>query len=62
MPIINAKPPANTAPTIHEKIIGNPKPPRKPVLAGFTSSIASIPGSETNLTRIIPEMIIVAII
>ena len=48
-----ANPPAKKAPTIQEKIIGSPSPPKNPVLAGFTSSIASIPGSEIN--RIIKE-------
>ncbi len=37
------------APTIQEKIIGSPKPPRKPVFAGLTPSIASIPGSAVIL-------------
>ena len=42
---MKAKPPAKRAPTIQENTIGNPNPPRKPVLAGSTASIASIPGS-----------------
>ena len=50
-----ANPPAKKAPTIQEKIIGSPSPPKNPVLAGFTSSIASIPGSETSRIIIIPE-------
>ena len=33
------KAPAKKAPTIHEKIIGKPMPPRKPVVAGLTDSI-----------------------
>ena len=48
--------PAKNAPTIHEKIIGNPNPPRKPVFAGFISSIASMPGSAVNLINRIPEI------
>ena len=56
-----ASPPAKKAPTIQEKIIGSPSPPKNPVLAGFTSSIASIPGSETILIIIIPVIIIAAI-
>ena len=55
-----ANPPAKKAPTIHEKIIGSPSPPRNPVLAGFTSSIASIPGSDTNRMIIIPKIITVS--
>ena len=58
---MNAKPPANKAPTIHEKTIGKPNPPRKPVLAGLTASIASMPGSAVTLIIIIPAMIIDAI-
>ena len=54
---MNAKPPAKNAPTIHEKIIGNPNPPRKPVFAGLISSIASMPGSAVNLINRIPEII-----
>jgi hypothetical protein len=57
-----ANPPAKKAPAIQEKIIGSPSPPRNPVLAGFTSSIASIPGSETSRIIIIPPIIIAAII
>ena len=30
---------AKKAPTIHEKTIGNPMPPKKPVVAGLTASI-----------------------
>ena len=51
-----ASPPAKKAPTIQEKIIGNPSPPKNPVLAGFTPSIASIPGSETSRIIIIPPI------
>ena len=58
---MKASPPAKNAPTIQEKIIGNPKPPRKPVFAGLTPSIASIPGSAVTLMIIIPETIIAAI-
>ena len=52
-----AKPAAKKAPTIHEKIIGNPKPPRNPVLAWLTASIASIPGSAVILIITIPATI-----
>ena len=37
---VKAKAPAKKAPTIHEKIIGKPMPPKKPVVAGLTASIA----------------------
>ena len=60
-PITKANPPAKKAPTTQEKIIGRPNPPRKPVFAGSTFSIASIPGSDTKRIIIIPKMIIVAI-
>ena len=53
-----AKPPAKNAPTIHENIIGNPKPPKKPVVAGLTASIDSIAGLDTNLRIIKPKRII----
>ena len=43
-------------------IIGNPNPPRKPVLAGSTASIASIPGSAEILISKIPEIIIAAML
>jgi hypothetical protein len=58
LPIIYARPPAKNAPTIHENTIGNPKPPRKPVVAGLTASIDSIAGSETSLKIIKPTKII----
>jgi len=41
-----------------ENIIGNPKPPKNPVLAGLTASIDSIAGSETSLKIIKPTKII----
>ena len=56
-----ANPPAKKAPTIHENIIGNPKPPKKPVLAGSTASIECIAGLETILKIIKPITIIEAI-
>ena len=46
---------------IQEKIIGNPNPPRNPVFAGLTASIASIPGSAVILIIITPAIIIEAI-
>jgi hypothetical protein len=58
LPTIKASPPAKTAPTIQENIIGKPKPPRKPVDAGFVDSIASIPGAAVTLIAIIPPTII----
>ena len=61
LPTTNASPAAKKAPTIHENIIGNPKPPRNPVVAGLTASIASIPGSAVILIIIIPAIIIAAI-
>ena len=39
-PIIKATPAAKSPPTAQEKIIGNPKPPKKPLIAGLTASIA----------------------
>ena len=61
MPIIYAKPAAKNAPAIHEKIIGNPKPPKNPVFAGSTASIDSIAGPDTILKIIKPKIIIEAI-
>jgi hypothetical protein len=58
---MKASPPAKNAPTIQEKIIGSPKPPRNPVFAGLTPSIASIPGSAVILIITIPATIIAAI-
>ena len=58
---MKANPPANKAPITHENIIGNPKPPRNPVMAGSTDSIFSIPGSAVILIMITPVMINAAI-
>ena len=55
--MINAKLPAKSAPTIQENKTGNPMPPRNPVLAGSTDSIASIPGVAVILNKIIPPKI-----
>ena len=46
---------------IQENNIGIPKPPKKPVLAGSTASILSIPGPDTNLISNKPITIIPAI-
>ena len=40
-----AKPAAASPPANHEKIIGSPIPPKKPVFAGLTASIAAVPCS-----------------
>ena len=61
LPTINAKPAAKKAPTNQENKIGSPKPPRKPVVAGFTDSIASMLGSDIILIITIPTIIIAAI-
>ena len=53
----NAKLPAKSAPTIQENKTGNPMPPRNPVFAGSTDSIASIPGAAVTLNKIIPPKI-----
>ena len=50
-PTIKARPAAKKAPTIQENTIGNPNPPRNPVVAGFTASIASILGSDVILNN-----------
>ena len=47
--------------SIHENNIGIPKPPRKPVLAGSTASILSIPGPATSRISNKPTTIIPAI-
>ena len=59
---MKAIPAANKPPTIHEKIIGKPNPPRNPVLAGSTASIFSIAGPEIYLMITKPIIIIAAII
>ena len=41
--------------------MGNPRPPKKPVVAGLTASIDSIAGLEINLRRISPTIITTAI-
>ena len=61
MPIIYARPPAKKAPAIQENIIGKPKPPKNPVLAGSTASIEWIAGPDTILKIIKPAIIIDAI-
>ena len=38
-------------------MIGKPNPPRKPVVAGFTASIFSIPGSAVTLIIMIAAII-----
>ena len=59
--MMNANPPAKKAPAIQENIIGKPNPPKKPVLAGSTASIASIPGVAVILNIISPIITIPAI-
>ena len=40
--MIKATPAAKNPPTIQENIIGKPSPPKKPAMAGLTSSILSV--------------------
>jgi hypothetical protein len=42
-------------------MIGNPNPPRNPVVAGLTLSIASMLGSDVILIITIPAIIIIDI-
>ena len=42
--------------------MGSPNPPRKPVVAGLTASIASIAGPETTLSDISPKIMAKAMV
>ena len=56
--LISATRPAITPPTIQDKIIGKPNPPRNPDAAGSKASILSTAGAPIKFSKISTTMII----